>query len=358
MYAYGHCTMGFRPTTLLRKAGCWVTAWLVYVLQWPFLSIHAAVGRPLLPRDAPGGRGTLGDGRLPLVIMSHGAWSMRGTYSALCCDLASHGFVVAALEHCDGSGCAARYTGGDGRARWKLHEPMSVPFGEVPSEFREQQLHQRVAEVRAALDALQGLDEGRFPEAANVAPGGARLALSQWRGRLDLSHVAIAGHSFGGAAAVAAAGADLRLKCSVAMDCWWRPLSEEGYVRGAGGTPLLCINTEGFGWESLARQRERFFAAREALEANGQLPITSLKVIKGARHQDQSDFPLLLSWVLKKLGMAGKINPKLAKDINSRLCLDFLLTHLMPAGRGFPYELKPDPADMEHIISGTSSGRY
>ena len=36
---------------------------------------------------------------LPIIMYSHGVAGMRTTYSAICCDLASHGYLVAAIEH-------------------------------------------------------------------------------------------------------------------------------------------------------------------------------------------------------------------------------------------------------------------
>ena len=44
---------------------------------------------------------------LPLVVFSHGYSAMRADYTGLSCDMASHGYVMACVEHRDGSACTS-----------------------------------------------------------------------------------------------------------------------------------------------------------------------------------------------------------------------------------------------------------
>lgn len=43
--------------------------------------------------------------KYPVVVFSHGLSAHRLLYSGICCDLASHGYVVASVEHKDLSAC-------------------------------------------------------------------------------------------------------------------------------------------------------------------------------------------------------------------------------------------------------------
>ena len=41
----------------------------------------------------------------PVIVFSHGLHGHRSIYSGICCELSSHGYVVAAVEHKDKSAC-------------------------------------------------------------------------------------------------------------------------------------------------------------------------------------------------------------------------------------------------------------
>jgi dienelactone hydrolase len=138
----------------------------------------------------PAGR----QGGLPLAVLSPGFTSPRSTLTALAEDLASHGYVVAGIDHTyesfatafpDGrvTTCLARETRRRGEGFWE-----KVVAG-------------RAADVSFVLDQLTG---------AHPPWPGATL--------IDPSRIAMAGHSIGGAAAIAAMLADSRIRAGLDMD--------------------------------------------------------------------------------------------------------------------------------------------
>jgi hypothetical protein len=79
--------------------------------------------------------------------------------------------------------------------------------------------------MRATLDLATALDSGLVSTSENVA-GTTGFDSAWFKGKLDLSRVSAAGHSFGAATAVTTCGLDERFKACVALDCWWEPFSE------------------------------------------------------------------------------------------------------------------------------------
>jgi dienelactone hydrolase len=145
---------------------------------------------------------------LPLVVLSPGFTNSRGVLTALAEDLASHGYVVAGIDHTyesfatafpDGriATCLARETRRRGQGFW------------------EKLAASRAADVRFVLNELTG---------AHPAWPGAGL--------IDPARIAMAGHSAGGAAAIAALLADSRLRAGIDLDgATHAPIPDHGLSR-------------------------------------------------------------------------------------------------------------------------------
>lgn len=115
----------------------------------------------------------------PVIVFSHGLGSVRTDLRYLAQHLASHGYVVAALEH-PGSNQTNTYFGFQGKNRLLK-----------PQEFLE-----RPQDISFVLDELAKINQ---------------TADSPLAGKLATNNVMIVGYSFGGGTALALAGAELQL---------------------------------------------------------------------------------------------------------------------------------------------------
>jgi len=131
---------------------------------------------------------------VPLVVLSPGFTNSRSTLTGLAEDLASHGYVVAGIDHTyESFGTAFP----DGRVTTCLAREARRPG----SGFWEKIAAGRAADVSFVLGALTG-------------------AHPDWPGAglIDPSRMAMAGHSIGGASAIAAMLADSRIRAGIDMD--------------------------------------------------------------------------------------------------------------------------------------------
>jgi predicted dienelactone hydrolase len=126
-------------------------------------------------------------GGWPVVLFSPGFGVERELYAGLVEDLASHGYVVVAIDHPHDAGIVEFP---DGRV---VRVGAQMDMGEA--------LAVRVADVRFVLTELAGLDRAGF-----------------FAGRLDLGHVGMFGHSLGGAAAASAMLVDRRIDAGADLD--------------------------------------------------------------------------------------------------------------------------------------------
>jgi dienelactone hydrolase len=149
----------------------------------------------------------------PVVIFSPGANMTSFQYSSAIEDLASHGYIVAAIEHTS-EVFAVVFPSGEVRtysAKRIPHSYIPAP-GATKEEYQDklQTWYRHCVDVRAAdtsfvLDKLTQLN-------------GTSEKASQFSGRLDLVHVAAVGHSRGGWAAILACRRDGRIRACVNED--------------------------------------------------------------------------------------------------------------------------------------------
>ena len=128
-------------------------------------------------------------GRHPLVVLSPGFSLPRSSLTSLAEDLASRGYVVAAIDHTYES---FGTTFPDG------HTTTCVACQEQTPELARKVVRGRVADVSFVLDRL--------------------LGSRTWKGLVDPSRIGMAGHSIGGDSAAAAMGADRRIRAGINMD--------------------------------------------------------------------------------------------------------------------------------------------
>ncbi len=168
---------------------------------------------------------------LPLVVLSPGFTMPRSTLTALAEDLASHGYAVAGIDHTYESDATAFP---DGRVTTCLAR-------QAPRSGRGEKVAAgRAADVSFVLGELTG---------AHPAWPGAAL--------IDPSRMAMAGHSAGGAAAIAAMLADSRIRAGIDMDgATHAPIPDDGLSR-----PFLFLGkqssyTPGSGGAVTTRERD------------------------------------------------------------------------------------------------------
>nr|XP_031858975.1 uncharacterized protein CI109_005643 [Kwoniella shandongensis]KAA5526047.1 hypothetical protein CI109_005643 [Kwoniella shandongensis] len=238
---------------------------------------------PILPPPSP-------SGKWPLIIFSHGVGCSRLMYTQICGELASRGYVVAAVEHRDGTGPSARITSEEGQVRdvdflrWTdLNWPELEEQPKDDTTLRHDQLKIRLAELDSTLQVIRKIVQGRHVQPALMASR--TLDWEPWKNVVEVGdgRVCFAGHSFGGTAVIAAA-ADPRFTPSsiIALDPavqriepWTSTIS----------CPTLSVNSEEFGHQE---DYERLLGVSKTVNAE-----KHIFTIAGATHPSFSDVFLI-----------------------------------------------------------------
>jgi predicted dienelactone hydrolase len=217
-------------------------------------------------------------GPFPVILFNH-AWHGRRTNDTfLTEELASHGYVVASIDHTYN---ASVVSFPDGRV---IHENTSHeiddPESSTPVRIRtawDKELEKWTVDQQFILDRLEAMD---------------RSAGTPWFGRLETNMSGAIGHSFGGAAATQVCAEDRRVRAAVNMDGWFL-----GAIRVRGPSqPLLVIDASepNAPPDPRAKVEELLDASDLAdLEASFHKYGGYLLLVRGAAHEDFTDQALV-----------------------------------------------------------------
>ncbi|NXU58863.1 PAFA2 acetylhydrolase, partial [Turnix velox] len=176
------------------------------------------------------------------------------------------------------------------------------------------QVHQRAEECVRALQLFQDISGGK--SVPNVLHQD--FHLSVMKDSIDLTKVAVMGHSFGGVTSVLALVKEPSFRCAVALDAWMFPLDNALYPEVS--KPVLFINTEKF-------QTPQSLAKMKRLSSRNSQ--TKIITILGTVHQSQTDFTFLSGKLLGHVfGARGTLDPYKGLDITTQAALAFLQRHL------------------------------
>lgn len=236
-----------------------------------------------------------GGGRFPVVLFSPGSGGVRTQNTAWAEELASHGYVVAALDHPYDSAAVVLADG-----RTITTETASSGDPDEDEKLAAGWTAIRAADLGFVLTQLDGLDRGAIADPLN--------------GRLDTGRVAVAYHSMGGAAALQAARQDRRFDAVIDLDGFPHGPTSPSLVQ-----PVLAL-TQAITPATDARYLPRL------TEALGSSTATSYRLtVPGAAHLTFMDGPLYLPPVPSIVGTLGRVESPRVVAAATRAFLDAVL---------------------------------
>ena len=240
------------------------------------------------------------DSGYPIILFSHGWTGFNAQNTGQALELASHGFIVVAVQHTYGAVITVFEDGTTAN-----YNPAALPEGAPQHEY----------ETAAHLLSNQWAGDLGFTLAYLKSQNAD--SSSAFYGLLDLSRVGVYGHSTGGGAAIEFCATDLRCKALLGLDPFMRPVSNEVLDAGAS-QPSFFMFSQGW-WEDVDNQRSNELFQRFIPHVSDSWGVV---LIEGADHYDFADLPLL-SPLAFQLGLKGPINGKRVTTIVNDYLLSF-----------------------------------
>lgn len=246
----------------------------------------------------------------PVLIFSHGAFGMRMSNASTCRELASHGYIVASIDHTYHS----FYTSfSDGRSVLVnndfLNEAIGAQLGDLPTdkvyEITHDWLDLRTADIELVIDSLKAGELGAAGELLN--------------GHMDLNKIGLFGHSLGGAASAQVSRDRDEVKAAIVIDG-----TMIGDITGLSEDNKDIITKESF-TKPLMLMYGSLYEKAEAKETSYLPNINAFNnaadaayslCIKDSGHLNFTDLPRLSPYLSKKLGVGTVDAYECIKTVN------------------------------------------
>jgi predicted dienelactone hydrolase len=271
----------------------------------------------------------------PVILFSHGAGTTMEVQTSQCEDLASHGYVVVAIDHTYVSAAT-------------VFPDRIVSHKEATTNFHVAEPAEPITQIMAddasfVIDELEKMNDGKIE--------------TIFKGKLDLEKIGAIGHSVGGAVAYNLAINDSRVKAAIDLD-------GVVYITSKGDpndvAPFLMLASDGdhihtienreplmkrfedmdeidqkitvdiYGsqqayQDAYDKAQQNVVGLTEVLKANG-----NLYTIAGSDHMKFTDIGLFIAvpQLRELVGISGKTNPTRCLEITEAVTLAFFDQHL------------------------------
>lgn len=254
----------------------------------------------------------------PLVLFSHGGLSLPSdTYVALLENIASHGYIVAAIDH-PYFNTLTLYRSGKVISSQKLTERLNAMSQQEQKLFLHEMINVYKADLAFVVDGLTKINDD---------------ASSIFYRSFDLNHIAAMGHSAGGTAAIEFCRSDKRCKAAIDLDGWYdhvigqEPLHKPLLVMfGSKSLEVTEPTAEYLKRKELTRD-EYYEREKKINEHRNKLcaeSMCSFLVIPGATHNDFND-EVFMKWPLHSWDSTDAY--KITSTINEHI-IEFLEKYL------------------------------
>lgn len=293
-----------------------------------FFFDHIALARGYAYKEAPE---RISEGPYPVLFFSHGWGGLRTQNTSQMENLASHGYVVVAVDHTYG---AAGTVFPDEEIAVLNRE--TLPFGLPDEEYQlaaNMLVHQWAGDIAFLRNYFVELQSGGESLPEDVDVDISRI--------LDTSRTGYLGHSTGGGAIATYCSTTGDCGAVLGMDPYLEPLSDENMENGADA-PTLFLFSEGWA------EPERGDDAADFLEKTQPEHDVFAAVITGSMHYDFTDLALF-SPLATRFGLSGDIDSRRMLTIVNQYSVAFFDTNLKEDASAHPELLFFPEVEIWHI---------